>query len=89
MSDLIYAAIIACELGFWVVLFTGLSTRYILDEQRLSMVLLVGVPLVDLLLLAFTVIDLHRGGDRNHRPRASGDLHRSFCRVRSSSDPLG
>lgn len=62
MSDLIYVAIIACELGFWVVLLAGLSTRYILSRQRLSVVLLAGVPLVDLLLLAFTVIDLNRGG---------------------------
>lgn len=62
MSDLIYVAIIACELGFWVVLLAGFSTRYILGQQRLSTVLLAGVPLVDLFLLGFTVIDLHRGG---------------------------
>ncbi len=62
MNDLIYVAIIGCEIGFWVVLLAGLSTRYFLGQQRLSTVLLAGVPLVDLLLLMFTVIDLSNGG---------------------------
>ncbi len=61
MNDLIYLAIIGCEIGFWVVLLAGLSTRYFLGQQRLSTVLLAGVPLVDLLLLMFTVIDLSNG----------------------------
>lgn len=53
--------IAACEIGFWVVLIAGLLARYWLKWPRLGAALLVCVPLVDLILLAATVIDL-RGG---------------------------
>ncbi|GAB2598167.1 hypothetical protein Aab01nite_74030 [Paractinoplanes abujensis] len=56
-------AIVACEIGFWVLLVGGLAARYLLKARRLSAVLLVSVPLVDLALLAFAVIDLRRGGE--------------------------
>lgn len=58
---MILAAIVACEIGFWVVLAAGLTARYALRRPRLGAALLVCVPLVDLALLAFTVIDLRRG----------------------------
>jgi hypothetical protein len=58
----IYTAIIACEIGFWVVLLAGLVTRYGLRRPRLGAVLLACVPLVDLALLVFSVVDLRRGG---------------------------
>jgi hypothetical protein len=60
--DWIYVAIIACEIGFWVVLLGGLAARYLLDQRRLSALLLACIPLIDLFLLAFSVIDLRRGG---------------------------
>lgn len=53
--------IVACEIGFWVVLGAGLTARYLLGRRRLGAALLVCVPLVDLALLAATVIDLRRG----------------------------
>lgn len=53
--------IAACEIGFWVVLIAGLLARYWLKSPRVGAALLVCVPLVDLVLLAATVIDL-RGG---------------------------
>lgn len=53
--------IAACEIGFWVVLAAGLLARYWLKWPRVGAALLVCVPLVDLVLLAATVIDL-RGG---------------------------
>jgi len=53
--------IVACEIGFWVLLGAGLLARYGLRWPRVSAVLLVSVPLVDLVLLTATVIDL-RGG---------------------------
>jgi hypothetical protein len=54
--------IIACEIGFWVVLAAGLAARYVFRARRLSAFLLVCVPLVDVVLLAATAIDLRRGG---------------------------
>lgn len=53
--------IVACEIGFWVVLGAGLVARYLLRRQRLSTALLIGVPVTDLVLLAATVADLRRG----------------------------
>jgi hypothetical protein len=59
---MIYAAIVACEVGFWVVLLAGLATRYGLRRPRLGGALLACVPLVDLALLIFSAVDLRRGG---------------------------
>ena len=53
--------IVACEIAFWVVLAGGLATRYLLDRRRAGAILLACVPLVDLVLLTATVIDLSRG----------------------------
>ncbi len=54
--------ILACEVLFWVVLFSGLAARYLLRRERLSRVLLVCAPLVDLILLTATALDLRAGG---------------------------
>ena len=45
---MVVAAIVACEIGFWVVLAAGLLTRYVLRRPRAGAALLVCVPLVDL-----------------------------------------
>lgn len=58
---MILAIIIACEIAFWVFLGAGLASRYLLGLKKLGAALLVCVPLVDLVLLAATAIDL-RGG---------------------------
>jgi hypothetical protein len=55
------AVIAACEIGFWVLLAAGLATRYLLRLPRAGMVLLAAVPLVDVVLLVASVIDIHRG----------------------------
>lgn len=60
-SYLLYALILACEVGFWVVLIVALAARYLLAKERLSRALLLCLPLVDVLLLAFTGIDLRHG----------------------------
>lgn len=60
---MILAAIAICEIGFWLVLLAGLLARYAFRRRRLGAALLICVPLVDLLLLAFTVIDLRRGAE--------------------------
>ncbi|WP_436789589.1 hypothetical protein [Yinghuangia sp. YIM S10712] len=53
--------IIACEVAFWVILGLALSARYVFRMRRTSTALLVAVPLVDVVLLVATVMDL-RGG---------------------------
>jgi hypothetical protein len=55
--------IVAAEIAFWGILLAGLVTRYGLGRPRLGMALLVATPVVDLLLLATTTIDLQRGGE--------------------------
>ncbi|GAA3338198.1 hypothetical protein GCM10020358_17400 [Amorphoplanes nipponensis] len=56
------ALIVACEIGFWVLLGAALVARYPLRARALSTALLLAVPLVDVVLLAATVVDLRRGG---------------------------
>ncbi|WP_406629350.1 hypothetical protein [Amycolatopsis sp. WGS_07] len=58
-------AIVACEIGFWVFIAAGLLTRYALRKQKASTVLLALVPVVDLVLLVVTVIDLMNGAVPN------------------------
>lgn len=59
--DLVLAVIVACEVGFWVLIVAGLVTRYVLGRRRLGLVLLALTPVVDLVLLAATVVDLRHG----------------------------
>ncbi|WP_229402573.1 hypothetical protein [Micromonospora okii] len=58
---MLVAVIVGCEIGFWVVLAAGLLARYVLRRPRLGAALLVCVPLVDVVLLAATALDLRRG----------------------------
>jgi hypothetical protein len=58
---MITALILASEIAFWLVLLGGLAARYALRRPRLGASLLFATPLVDIALLALTVIDL-RGG---------------------------
>ena len=57
--------IAACEIGFWVILGAGLVARYLLRWRRVGGVLLLCVPLVDVVLLVASVIDLRRGAEAN------------------------
>lgn len=54
-------AIVASEVGFWVVIAAGLIVRYVLRRQRLGLFLLMLTPVIDLILLLLTSIDLSRG----------------------------
>jgi hypothetical protein len=58
---MLIAIILATEIGFWILLGAGLAARYLFHRRRLSTVLLASVPLVDLVLLIATVIDLSGG----------------------------
>ncbi|RBM20422.1 hypothetical protein [Streptomyces sp. PT12] len=60
---MIVGLIAAAEVGFWVVLAAGLGARYGLRRPRLGAVLLVCVPLIDVLLLTATSVDLARGAE--------------------------
>lgn len=53
--------IIASEIGFWVVIVMGLVTRYVLKMNKLGLVFLALTPVIDLILLVTTSIDLYRG----------------------------
>ncbi len=57
------AAIIGAEIAFWVVLLAGLLARYLFGRRTLGGWLLVAVPLVDVVLLALTVVDLRSGAE--------------------------
>jgi hypothetical protein len=58
---MLISVIVGCEVGFWLLLGAALSARYLLRWPRVSAVLLVCVPMVDLVLLAATVVDLRSG----------------------------
>ena len=55
------ALIAACEIGFWICLALGLVTRYLLRARRLSAIVLLCAPALDVLLLAATAISLRSG----------------------------
>ncbi|MBD0736585.1 hypothetical protein [Streptomyces sp. CBMA29] len=58
---MIVAVIAGCEIGFWLLLAAGLTLRYPLRRPRAGALVLAAVPLVDLVLLVVTVLDLRRG----------------------------
>ena len=53
--------IVACEIAFWVVIGLGLVTRYIFKQQKAGLFLLALTPVVDVILLIITGVDLYRG----------------------------
>lgn len=55
--------IVTCEITFWILLLLGLAARYLLRARKLSAALLICVPLVDVLLLAASVLDLRGGAE--------------------------
>ncbi|MFD6433560.1 hypothetical protein [Streptomyces venezuelae] len=60
---MIVALIIICEVGFWVLLAAGLATRYLLRMPRLGIAILLCEPLLELVLLVVTALDLKNGAD--------------------------
>ncbi|MGR6965806.1 hypothetical protein ACU610_15205 [Geodermatophilus sp. URMC 61] len=61
MNGFLVALIVVCEIGFWCLLGAGLVARYVLRLRRTSAVLLAGAPVLDLLLLIASVLDLRSG----------------------------
>ena len=60
---MLLAVIAACEIGFWVLLVAGLAARYLLRLPKIGLVLLAGVPLVDVVMLVASVVDIQRGAE--------------------------
>ncbi|MFF6785453.1 hypothetical protein [Streptomyces sp. NPDC012510] len=60
---MIVALIIACEVGFWVLLALALAVRYLLNRRRASVVLLLCEPVLELVLFVVTAIDLKNGAE--------------------------
>ncbi|WP_028545649.1 hypothetical protein [Paenibacillus taiwanensis] len=57
--------ILACEIGFWIFILLGLFVRYKLRQPTLGAIFLLCTPVIDVLLIAFTVIDLRNGAEAN------------------------
>ncbi len=53
--------IVADEIGFWLLIISGLVCRYFFKKEKLSFWLLTGTPILDFLLLVFTYFDLRNG----------------------------
>ncbi|KNE81925.1 MULTISPECIES: hypothetical protein [Streptomyces] len=58
---MIVTLIVICEVSFWVLLAAGLAARYLFRLQRTSVVLLLCEPLLEIVLLIATSIDLRNG----------------------------
>jgi len=58
---ILYLLIVGCEVAFWLVLLLSLVVRYLLHRKAFSRWLLLSLPLVDVLLLVFTALDLSAG----------------------------
>jgi len=59
----IVTLIIACEVGFWVLLAVGLALRYVAKMPRASVAVLLCEPLLELVLFVATAIDLKNGAE--------------------------
>lgn len=55
--------IVACEIGFWIFLLAGLFVRYILGLKKLGVGLMLSTPVIDLVLIIATVLDIHNGAE--------------------------
>lgn len=62
-NPVLVALIIACEIGFWVLLAGGLALRYLAKMPRLGAAVLLCEPLLELALLVVTTLDLKNGGE--------------------------
>lgn len=58
---MILALIVACEIGFWAAIVSGLAARYMLGARRLGSALLVCAPLIDVVLLTAVAVHLASG----------------------------
>lgn len=57
--------IVICEVGFWVIVLAGLMTRYVWKKKKAGAAMLLMTPIVDLILLGATVVDIRQGTEAN------------------------
>ncbi|WP_411080894.1 hypothetical protein [Streptomyces sp. cmx-18-6] len=55
--------VVLCEVAFWVLLAAGLALRYVARKPKLGAAVLLCEPLLEVVLLAVTVIDLRNGAE--------------------------
>ncbi|WP_336318690.1 hypothetical protein [Streptomyces lavendofoliae] len=60
---MVVALIVICEVGFWVLLAAGLTARYPLRMPRTGAALLLCEPLLEVVLLVVTALDLKNGAE--------------------------
>ncbi|MFJ6633294.1 hypothetical protein ACIQMR_18170 [Streptomyces sp. NPDC091376] len=60
---MIVTLIVICEIGFWVLLAAGLAVRYLLRMPRTGLAVLLMEPLLEIVLLVVTAIDLKNGAE--------------------------
>ncbi|WP_407561248.1 hypothetical protein [Streptomyces sp. 184] len=60
---MIVTLIIVCEVAFWVLLAAGLALRYLARKPRLGAAVLLCEPLLEVVLLVVTTIDLKNGAE--------------------------
>ncbi|MFE3525857.1 hypothetical protein ACFXOD_30355 [Streptomyces sp. NPDC059161] len=58
---MIVTLVIACEVGFWVLLAVGLALRYLAKMPRTSVAVLLCEPLLEVVLLVVSALDLKNG----------------------------
>ncbi|MGK5642107.1 hypothetical protein ACSNOK_27900 [Streptomyces sp. URMC 126] len=58
---MVVTLIVVCEVAFWLLLAGGLSLRYLLRMPRAGMALLLVEPVLELVLLTVTALDLRDG----------------------------
>ncbi|MFF0259132.1 hypothetical protein ACFYR2_09915 [Streptomyces microflavus] len=60
---MIAVLVVFCEVAFWVLLAAGLALRYVARKPRLGAAVLLCEPLLEVVLLVVTVIDLRNGAE--------------------------
>ena len=58
---MIITVIVVCEIAFWVAIVSGLVLRYLARMPRAGLLVLALVPLIDLVLLIATAVNLRAG----------------------------
>lgn len=86
---MIITVIVVCEIAFWVAIISGLALRYLARMPRAGLLVLALVPLIDLVLLIATAVNLRSRRERNRRPQPGGVLPRFLDCLRAQADPMG
>ncbi|MER7412550.1 hypothetical protein [Streptomyces cacaoi] len=60
---MVVTLIVLCEVGFWVLLAAGLGLRYLLRMPRTGAAVLLAEPMLELILLVVTAVDLKHGAE--------------------------